>query len=133
MVPGDCLGKADGKALFQMHASLDKSSLRPIHMTHDPMGLRERFRLGMTRSQFEALLGDPPRSLMVGRHRSHVKPSNQDEELLSQGGAVIEDSLSTRVYRLDFRRVVSLDLPHRVAQCRIEPKFQPIALRPLAQ
>ena len=66
-----------------MRASLDKLSLRPIHMTHDPMGLRERLRLRVARSQFEALLGDPPGSVMVGRHRSHVKPSNQDEHLLS--------------------------------------------------
>jgi len=42
MVPCDLVGKADGKALFQMRASLDKLSLRPIHMTHDPMGLCER-------------------------------------------------------------------------------------------
>ena len=83
MVLGDFVGKADGKALLQMRASLDKLSLRPIHMTHDTMGLRERLRLRVARSQFEALLGDPPGSVMVGRHRSHVKPSNQGEHLLS--------------------------------------------------
>src|SRR6516225_4111409 len=116
-----------------MRASLDKLSLRPIYMTHDPMGLREHLRLRVARSQFEALLGDPPGSVMVGRHRSHVKPSNQDEHLLSEGCAVFEDGLSARKHLLHFWRVVSLDLTHRVAQRSIEPELQPIALSPLAQ
>src|SRR5262249_43321341 len=133
MVSGDFVGKADGKAFLQMRASLDKLSLRPIHMTHDPMGLRECLRLRVARSQFEALLGNPPGSVMIGRHRSHVKPSNQGEHLLSEGCAVIEDGLSARKPLLHFWRVVSLDLTDRVAQRSIKPELQPIALCPLVQ